>query len=88
MVEEWPVNKISCNGNLGYNILLSIIHQFHALYGTFPVTLIISPLYLDEAYKIVSEMQLTKLVIVPVPGLPPYFWAVSNLNGLIYAEGL
>ena len=91
MVDDWNktcIRRIACNGDLSYSLLLSTINEFRVLCGTIPITLIISPEYLDLAYKIMLEMQVTKLAIVPVPGLPPHFWAVSGFDGLIYAGGL
>jgi len=89
MSEDFAFNKLS---NIGCDLTATMVEMAEGLYrkrhGTPPTTILIPPEETIRAYEILATVpSITKMAIVPVPGLPKYAWAVGGQYEFLWSPG-
>jgi hypothetical protein len=87
-IPDFGFEKIDMDMDLtAYSFEAAALRHFEK-YQIWPTTLIVSPEETVTAYEIQAEKpSLPRVVIVPVPGMPVYAWALGSPRGFIYSPG-
>ena len=62
-------------------------YQYRKIFEVYPTTLFVALNLVNEAYKVMAEVGVQRMVIVPVPGLPSEMWGVCGADAVIICEG-
>ena len=55
--------------------------------GTAPTIIVVHPLLVEEVYRLYCENPTyTRLLVVPVPGIPQDFWFVAGARGFVWSD--
>jgi hypothetical protein len=62
-------------------------YHYRKIFEVYPTTLFVALNLVDEAYRVMMEVGVQRMIVVPIPGLPSDMWGLCGVDAAIICEG-